>query len=335
MKWVASAFVLGAVLGICFTVLLRTPSDAPRKAQASPRSEINKSLAEGLLNSSRLMEEGRAQEAEATLKNLIERHPGSPEPYNNLAQLMASRGELEKSRELLEKALRTHEGYAAVYENLGVVYSEIARSSYGKALRLDLPPSTPQLKLLAVPVEAAAPSVIASSGDPSPRASESPAPVPPPSQPEPAAPAPPPAPPPPPAAPGGGAGARAGGKPTPKPAVKQEEIVRTLHAWAQAWSQQDVPTYLSFYGKDFRPDDGTERGAWEEQRRQRIQHPSWITVTLRNVAVTPNGTDAARVRLVQEYAADTFRDRTRKEFEMTRENGVWRILSERSLGSAR
>lgn len=334
MKWVASAFVLGAVLGICFTVLLRPPSDPPRKAQASPRSEISKPLAEGLLNSSRLMEEGRAQEAEATLKNLIERHPGSPEPYNNLAQLMASRGELEKSRELLERALKTHEGYAAVYENLGVVYSEIARSSYGKALRLDLPPSTPQLKLLAVPIEAPAPSVIAASGEPSPRASESSAPAPPPSQPEPAAPAPTPAAPAP-TPPVAAAAPRAEEKPTPKPAVKQEEVVRTLQAWAQAWSQQDVPAYLSFYGKDFRPDDATERGAWEEQRRQRIRHPSWITVTLRNIAVTPSGADAARVRLVQEYAADTFRDRTRKEFEMVRENGAWRILSERSLGAAR
>lgn len=70
---------------------------------------------------------------------LIQQVPGQLESYNNLAMLYAAKGDLETARQLLEKAIKTQPAYATVYNNLSKIYVEMARDSYGKALKLDLP----------------------------------------------------------------------------------------------------------------------------------------------------------------------------------------------------
>jgi tetratricopeptide (TPR) repeat protein len=80
---------------------------------------------------------GRLEDALATFTKLTEDFPELPEPYNNLAVILASQGQNEKARAALEMAIRANPGYATAHENLGDVYAKLASQAYNKALQID------------------------------------------------------------------------------------------------------------------------------------------------------------------------------------------------------
>jgi len=63
--------------------------------------------------------------------------PELPEPYNNLAVLYASEGQLDSARAALEMALAAAPNYATALENLGDVYLQMAADAYQRAAKLD------------------------------------------------------------------------------------------------------------------------------------------------------------------------------------------------------
>ena len=80
-----------------------------------------------------LTELQRTTEAIDALNKLIEDFPDLPEPYNNLAVLLAAQGRIDTARELLETALRHDPGYAVAHENLGDVFLRLALRSFERA----------------------------------------------------------------------------------------------------------------------------------------------------------------------------------------------------------
>lgn len=56
-----------------------------------------------------------------------------PEPYNNLAVLVAAGGQLDRARALLETALRLDPAYRTAHENLGDVFVRLAQRAYEAA----------------------------------------------------------------------------------------------------------------------------------------------------------------------------------------------------------
>lgn len=80
-----------------------------------------------------LAESGRTAEAVAVLEKLTQDHPDLPEPYNNLAVLHAARGDIDRARDLLERALRIDPGYLTALENLGDVHVRLAERAYAQA----------------------------------------------------------------------------------------------------------------------------------------------------------------------------------------------------------
>jgi len=80
-----------------------------------------------------LTELQRTTEAIDALDKLIEDFPDLPEPYNNLAVLLAAQGRIDTARELLETALRHDPGYAVAHENLGDVFVRLALRAFERA----------------------------------------------------------------------------------------------------------------------------------------------------------------------------------------------------------
>ena len=80
-----------------------------------------------------LTELQRTNEAIDALNKLIEDFPDLPEPYNNLAVLLAAQGRIDSARGLLETALRHDPGYAVAHENLGDVYVRLAQREFDRA----------------------------------------------------------------------------------------------------------------------------------------------------------------------------------------------------------
>ncbi len=96
----------------------------------------------------------------ATFTALTHDYPELPEPYNNLAALLARSNQLDAARSALEMAVRINPGYAIAHENLGDIYARMASHAYAKAQQLEpgnprLSPKLAQLRTLFAPPKAA------------------------------------------------------------------------------------------------------------------------------------------------------------------------------------
>ena len=74
--------------------------------------------------------------ARAVFERLTEEFPELPEPYNNLAVIYASLGQLDRARTLLETALSVRPDYAPALENLGDIYLQMSVDAYQRAAKL-------------------------------------------------------------------------------------------------------------------------------------------------------------------------------------------------------
>ncbi|MFY1914875.1 tetratricopeptide repeat protein [Achromobacter xylosoxidans] len=81
----------------------------------------------------------RKAEAVDIYAEMTTRFPELPEPWNNLAALYASRGELEKAQDALQMALRADPGYAAARANLGDLQLLQALRTYKQAAKEGVP----------------------------------------------------------------------------------------------------------------------------------------------------------------------------------------------------
>ncbi len=111
------------------------------------------------------------------------------------------------------------------------------------------------------------------------------------------------------------------------PATRPAQL-RLVDEWARAWSEQRVDDYLDAYSARFTPDGGLDRAGWERRRRGRVLAPQRIEVALALVELEELGADSSRVRFVQAYESDSYRDVVRKVLELEREADGWKIVRE-------
>ncbi|MCS6945150.1 MAG: tetratricopeptide repeat protein [Sutterellaceae bacterium] len=84
-----------------------------------------------------LADQGKTAEAIAAFEELTQDFPELPEPYNNLAVLLAAQGQLEQARALLLRALQAQPNYLTAQENLGDLYVALAAEAYQRVLTMD------------------------------------------------------------------------------------------------------------------------------------------------------------------------------------------------------
>lgn len=109
------------------------PAVAPLPA---PEQEVENPLTAELNRALNLWRKGDTA-AEEAFRRIKQNYSQDPRAYNNLAVMAAGEGDYDRARNLLELALMTDSNYATIYRNLGSVYAEMARDSYGKALQLE------------------------------------------------------------------------------------------------------------------------------------------------------------------------------------------------------
>lgn len=296
-------------------------------------------------------EMNKPAEAIGVFTKLSEDYPELPEPYNNLAVLYAQQKQYDKARTALEMAIRTHPSYAIAYENLGDVYAKLASQAYDKALQLDNANSATQNKLAlirdlittsgkgnvkpppapvaaAAPVSPAAPSalpgtvaakpiapsasiVAATPGAASTSAASTPASK---SAAVTAAPV--------------SAAAPAPAPTQAKASASDDDVVKAISAWADAWSRKDMKAYLGAYARDFDTPKGASRKAWEQEREQRIAGKGGkISVSFDTPTISING-DKATAKFRQHYKATGLSSSTTKTLVFVRNGGKWLIKEE-------
>ena len=80
---------------------------------------------------------GKNNKAIDTFRELTERFPELPEPFNNLAVLYAEKGQFRLAKEILEQAIKTNPSYLTAHINLGDIFTKMASEAYNKALEID------------------------------------------------------------------------------------------------------------------------------------------------------------------------------------------------------
>ena len=258
-----------------------------------------------------LTEQGNAKDAIEIFLKLTQDYPGLPEPYNNLAVIYAAQGQYDKARAALEQSIRTHPSYATAYENLGDVYAKLASQAYGKALQLDASNSGAQNKLALVRELVGGPAPAAAAKDAKPVALAAVAPKP--AAEKPAVEKPKPV-------------ETEKPKPTENPSA---EVLKTVTAWAEAWSKKNADAYLAFYAKDFNTPGGEARADWEKTRRARVTAPKSISVTVGAPKVSLSGSTEASVTFRQSYRSDSFKGTSTKTLVLVKADGRWLIQREK------
>jgi len=268
---------------------------------------------------------GNTDGAISAFEALAEDFPLRPEPANNLAVLYAEKGDYDRARKWLDKALATQPAYATAHRNLGDVYTALADLAYKRALSSDVATTNVPLTMLDrlyYAQESVAP------GDP-----KAPAPIPP--KPKPASAEPPPAEPP-------AAEAAPEPKPAPEPEPKPEpepplapsddsrSLIQTVRSWALAWSSQDYDTYTDFYADDFDPGDGMNRSQWLALRQARLARPDKINIRIENPRITRLSANRAQIDFVQLYESPRYSDQVDKRLVLQHTRAGWRIVRETS-----
>jgi tetratricopeptide (TPR) repeat protein len=252
-----------------------------------------------------LADQGKSAEAIQIFKSLTEDYPELPEPYNNLAVLYAAQNKYEDAKNALEMAIRTHPSYATAHENLGDIYAKMASIAYDKALQLDNANPTAQTKLALIKeIVGGQPRGKTPAKPSSVAATPTTTPVVDPKSPVVAKPAP------------SSAAAPASG-----------EIESTVDAWAEAWSNRDVASYLAFYADDY-DTGGMSRVNWEAQRRTRLSKPSRIEVKLSSLKIVQPAADKASVSFSQSYASNLIKSQDTKTLDLALVGDKWKIVRE-------
>jgi len=267
-------------------------------------------------------EQGKTAEAIKIFTGLTEDYPDLPEPYNNIAVLYAGQGQYEKAKVELEMAIRTHPSYATAHENLGDIYAKMASQAYDRALQLDKSNTGTATKLEMIK------DLFSSNNHRTSIASRNVVPA--------ATPA---------SAPDATVLATASSAAPAKPVVAtaeqvkaatsntssqnaSEEVLKTVHAWAAAWSSKDAKQYLAYYATDYKTPDGEDRSAWEQQRQARIAAPKSIRVGISNAKVTLIDDSHASVSFRQTYQASHLHTSSNKTLVLEKSNNKWLIAEE-------
>jgi ketosteroid isomerase-like protein len=121
---------------------------------------------------------------------------------------------------------------------------------------------------------------------------------------------------------------------TAAPRSKNEQAIHTMvKDWAQAWQNQNIAAYLSFYSPEFTPANGLTLAQWQQQRTARITEPLFIKTETSAIQVSDLRGDFAQVQFQQKYTAAQYHDAVIKTLQLERQRGQWLIVKESSSSS--
>lgn len=298
---------------------------------------------------------GRADDAIEVFRDLTQDYREIPEPYNNLAVLLAQKGDFNGARDALEAAVDQHPNYTAAWENLADIYSILATIAYETVLQQEptnaiaqyrlaqmsgsaQAQATPQPKPVtepepttAEPVEVAANTAEEADVEDTNAATEATSP-----------------------ADEAPVVAETEVEATPEPAVtrkpvsnalvagasialstplsaKQQPVMDAVTSWAKKWAGQDIDGYLAAYSPNYEPQADKSRDEWIAQRKARLAAPGKISIDISQPSVLLLDDQLATVKFLQKYRSDKYQDVVRKTLLLERTGDAWLIVREQSI----
>ncbi len=118
--------------------------------------------------------------------------------------------------------------------------------------------------------------------------------------------------------------------------IVEDNIFVVVEGWRAAWEKTageggDLENYMSFYSDEFRAGRLDKEG-WQKDKGRKNRRKQWIKVEMRDVEiheVIPG--ERFEVRFQQEYQSSNFSVSSKKILVLRKEEGSWKIISEKSL----
>ena len=118
----------------------------------------------------------------------------------------------------------------------------------------------------------------------------------------------------------------------PKASVDPTSLVTTqLSSWLEAWENQDVGSYLSFYSKQFKSPKGN-RSRWEALRHRALKANANLTIQASNLQISQSE-EIIELNFIQTFKSDNYSDVGIKELVWSKNGNDWKILKETWLSS--
>jgi outer membrane protein, adhesin transport system len=116
------------------------------------------------------------------------------------------------------------------------------------------------------------------------------------------------------------------------PAEVSKSLIDKTKAWARAWENKDLNSYIAFYAPTFKPEEGSYE-AWVSSRRERISKAQGIDIEISDLQVIPSfdNPDEYEISFVQDYKARFYQERSRKVLTWKDNKGIWQIIREKNM----
>lgn len=116
-------------------------------------------------------------------------------------------------------------------------------------------------------------------------------------------------------------------KPVRKDPPTTSPVSQRLIDWANAWSNKDVTTYLSFYDPSFKP-ASVPRAKWFDNRKRLVTREGPIELRISNVQRRTLSPNLVETTFDQTYTSTNFKDKTQKVLTWKRKGPEWYIVKE-------
>lgn len=261
---------------------------------------VNKSIEDNLNNPELLFYKGiietnigKNNQAIDTFRNLTEKFPELPEPFNNLAVLYAEKGQFILAKEILEQAIKTNPSYLTAHINLGDIFTKMASEAYNNALEIDESNNIAITKLsMITQLFNYNPNIKNTKID----------------------------------------SIKVTNKVKDKKPTKKEiseDILNVLDNWRVAWENKNMDEYLSAYASNFQYPNNMTQTNWEKYRTNRITSKKVIEISLSNTKIKFKKKEVL-VTFVQNYKSGNLNQVSNKTLVFIEEEGDWLIFKETS-----
>ena len=124
-------------------------------------------------------------------------------------------------------------------------------------------------------------------------------------------------------------------EPHPVAVARDDPVIVSLNAWADAWARRDEAGYLSAYDASFVPEGGGSRKEWEQRRRLLLGIAKNIDLKIESPSVNRETDGTATATFNQYYRSDSYRDSVVKQLRLVERDGRWLIIKEKVLSILR
>lgn len=119
-------------------------------------------------------------------------------------------------------------------------------------------------------------------------------------------------------------------RPPASPEQTKEAVQTLVKEWVDAWTRQDVQTFLGFYSDHFLPENRWNRAQWAEAYATFLNPSTPIQVTLSDWAIEVESENQATAFVRLAFTSANSQWEKRKTLHLTKEQHHWRIVTEKT-----